>query len=136
MSRSGLSAEQISRDPLLQMLCEVLVEVERARRGAVRGIDSVPLRACAALYQLLREHQVDQRGRCRSCRRPGLVFRSRWQPCQVRSNATVCLRQLDEILLFSPLVRELGLAAVAPPPTRHTRAGARLGRAPAPARDS
>jgi hypothetical protein len=134
VSSSGLSAEQISRDPLLQMLCEVLVEVERARQGAVRGLDSVPLRACAALYQLLREHQVDQRGRCRLCRRPGWVFRSR--TCQVRSNAMVCLRQLDEMLLFSPLVRELGLATVAPPPTRHTRTGVRLGRARAPARDS
>lgn len=123
MSCGGLSAKQISRDPLLQMLSEVLVEVERARRDAPRGLDSVPLRACAALYQVLREHQVDQRGRCRSCRRSGWVFRSR--PCQVRSNATVCLRQLDEVLLFSPLVRELGLAAVAPSPTRHTRTGAR-----------
>lgn len=134
MSCGGLSAKQIRRDPLLQMLSEVLVEVERARRSAPRGIDSVPLRACAALHQLLREHQVDQRGRCRSCRRPGWVFRSR--TCQVRSNAMVCLRQLDEMLLFSPLVRELGLATVVPPPTRHTRTGARLGRARAPARGS
>ncbi|MGH3869741.1 MAG: hypothetical protein ACRDQ4_27305 [Pseudonocardiaceae bacterium] len=120
MSRGGLSAAQISRDPLLQMLCEVLVEVERARRGAPRGVDSVALRACAALYQLLREHQVDQRGRCRSCRRPGWVFRSRWQLCQVRGTAAVCLLQLDEMVLFSPVVRELGLGAVLSPPTRHT----------------
>ncbi len=128
--------EQIRLDPLLQMLSEVLMEVERAKRGAPRGLDSVPLQACAALYQLLREHQVDQRGRCRSCRRPGLVFPSRRRPCQVRSNATVCLRQLDEMLLFSPLVRELGLAAVSPPPTRHTRTGARWGRVRVPTRGS
>jgi hypothetical protein len=106
----------VSRDPLLQMLHDVLVEVERARRGAVRGIESVPLRACAALYQVLREHQVDQRGRCRSCRRLGFgsVLGLRRQPCRVRSKAAVCLQQLDEWLLFSPLVRELGLATVSP----------------------
>ncbi len=125
MSRGGLSADQISRDPLLQMLCEVMVEGARARRGAPRGTESVALRACAALFELLREHQVDQRGRCRSCRRSGLLLRAWWQPCRVRSKATVCLQQLDEVLLFSPLVRELGLAAVSPPPTRHTRTGTR-----------
>ncbi|MBV8542956.1 MAG: hypothetical protein JO268_20890 [Pseudonocardiales bacterium] len=113
--RSGSSGYQTSRNPLCQVLCEVLVDGVRAGRGAAGGIGSVPFRACAALYGLLLDHPVDEWGRCRSCRRPGSVFGSRWRHCQVHGKATLCLRQLDEVLLLSLLASEWELA-VAPPP--------------------
>ncbi|MGB6163591.1 MAG: hypothetical protein WCF33_13930 [Pseudonocardiaceae bacterium] len=39
----------------------------------------------------------------------------RWQPCQVYRKATLCLRELDEVLLLNPLIDELGLDVVLPP---------------------
>ena len=112
--RGGPSGYQASRDPLCQVLGEVLVDGVRAGRGAAGGVGSVAFRACVALYGLLVDHPVDQWGRCRSCRRPGSVFGSRWRQCQVHEKATLCLRQLDEVLL-GLLADELGLAAASPP---------------------
>jgi len=103
--RSGPSGYQTSHDPLCQLLRKVLDDA-RAGRAAAGGIGSVECRAVLTLYSLLRDHAVDRWERCRSCRRPGAVFGARWRPCQVHSRATLCLRQLDEVLLLSLLADE------------------------------
>jgi hypothetical protein len=105
--RGGPSAHQ---NPLCQMLRKVLVDGIKAG-----GIGSVPLRVCTALHGLLLDHPIDQWGRCRSCRRPGSVFGLRWRPCQVHSKVTLCLQQLDEVLLLDLLAEELGLVSASPP---------------------
>jgi hypothetical protein len=102
----GPTAHQAHHDPLCQMLRKVLVDAAQAGQGAAGGIGSVPLRACATLYELLLEHPVDQRGCCQSCRRPGSMFGLRWRPCKVHAKATLCLRQLDEVLLLDVLDEE------------------------------
>jgi hypothetical protein len=103
--RDGPSWYKTSQDALCQMLRQVL-DGAQVGRGAAGGIGSVECRAVVTLYSLLRDHPVDQWGRCRSCRRPGSVLGSRWRPCQVHSKATLCLRQLDEVLLLSLLADE------------------------------
>ncbi|MGH3869824.1 MAG: hypothetical protein ACRDQ4_27735 [Pseudonocardiaceae bacterium] len=113
--RGGSGVDQTNHGLLRRMLLAVLVAGAQAGPRAPGGIGSVPLRACAALWELLGEHPVDQWGRCRSCRWPGSVFGPRWQSCRVYYKADLCLRQLDEVLLLSPLIEELGLDAVLPP---------------------
>jgi hypothetical protein len=113
--RGGSCVDQTNHDLLRRMLREVLVAGVQAGPRAVGGIGSVSLRACAALCELLREHPIDQWGRCRSCRWPGSVFGGRWQPCRVYRKANLCLRELDEVLLLNPLIDELGLDVVLPP---------------------
>lgn len=115
MTHGGPAASRASHDPLCQMLRKVVVNAARARRGAEGGIGSVPLRACIALYELLRDHPVDQWGRCRSCRWPGSVLGARWRPCQVHSKASLCLRRLDEVVLLDRLVEQWGLVTAPPP---------------------
>jgi hypothetical protein len=107
---ASLSVHRTSRDPLCQMLRKVLVDGAQAGRG----IGSVECRAVLTLYSLLPDHPVDRWGRCRSCRRPGSVFGARWRHCQVHDKETLCLRQLDEVLL-SMLADDLGLATAPPP---------------------
>jgi hypothetical protein len=104
--RDGPSWYQTSHDALCQMLRKVLVDGAQAGRGAAGGICSVEGRAVVTLYSLLRDHSVDQWGRCRCCRRPGAVLGARWRPCQVHSKADLCLRRLDEVLLRSVLADE------------------------------
>jgi hypothetical protein len=104
--RGGPSVYQTSRDALCQLLRKVLVDGAQAGRGATGGVGSVEWQAVITLYSLLRDHPVDQWGRCRSCRRPGSVFGSRWRPCRVHSKATLCLRQLDDVLLLDLLADE------------------------------
>ncbi|MGH3820776.1 MAG: hypothetical protein ACRDRE_24145, partial [Pseudonocardiaceae bacterium] len=73
-------------------------------------------RAVATLYLLLKDHPIDPRGRCRSCRRPVAVFGSWRRRCRVHSKATLCLHQLDEVLLLRLLLADdLGLHAASPP---------------------
>lgn len=102
-----------------QLICEwlrgVLCDAVQAGPGAAGGIGTVECRAVATLYLLLMDHPIDPRGRCRSCRRPGAVFGSRWRRCRVHSKATLCLHQLDDVLLLCLLADDLGLAAASPP---------------------
>jgi hypothetical protein len=60
--------------------------------------DSVPYRASAALYFLLMDHPVDQRGRCRSCRRPSATFGLRRRVCRVHMKAEFWLQQPTDFL--------------------------------------
>ncbi|MGH3825711.1 MAG: hypothetical protein ACRDQX_00845 [Pseudonocardiaceae bacterium] len=55
-------------------------QLQETLRGVLRGgvkpagseTAAIQYWACAALFELLNAHPVDQRGRCRSCRRRGL----------------------------------------------------------------
>ncbi|MGH3829510.1 MAG: hypothetical protein ACRDRS_03510 [Pseudonocardiaceae bacterium] len=100
------SAPQASHDPLCARLRAALRDGAQAGPGVAGGISSVQFRAGVALYRLLLDHPIDRWDWCRSCRRPGAVFGWRWRSCQVRSKATLCLLQFDEVLLLSLLSDE------------------------------
>lgn len=108
------SVYQTSYDLMCRVLRQVLRDAAQAGPGAAGGIGIVECRAVAALYLLLVDHPVDQRGRCRSCRRLGAVFGSRWRCCRVYVKVALWLRQPDEVLRRL-LAHELGLAAPTPP---------------------
>lgn len=103
--RSGSSWDQISHDSFCQMLRKA-VERTQAGQGAAGGVGSIECRAVITLYSLLMEHEVNQWGHCRCCRRPGSLFGARWRPCQVYDKATWCLKRIDEVLLLSLLADE------------------------------
>lgn len=70
---------------------------------------SVSWRACAALYALSRNHPIDRRGRCRSCRRPGATVVPLRRRCQVHIETCYWLHQPDDDFLLSHLAAELGI---------------------------
>lgn len=80
-------------DPLRAALRGVLLAAVKSGPDAAGRIYSIQYRACAALYALLVAHPVDQRGRCRLCRRPGAVFGFRRHHCRVHDEARVWLQQ-------------------------------------------
>jgi hypothetical protein len=98
---------------MCRVLRQVLGDVVQAGPGAVGGLGTVECQAVAALYLLLVDHPIDERGRCRSCRRPGAVFGPRWRCCRVYVKASLWLRQPAEVLRCL-LAQELGLTAVTP----------------------
>lgn len=100
------------------LLCEVL---RRALRDAVESgpggeIASDRYRVCAMAYELLSDHPVDRRGRCRSCRRPGAVFGRIRRKCRVYLTANFYLRQPEAFLLHH-LARELQQTPAVPSPS-------------------
>lgn len=101
-----------SHQLMCEMLREVLRNIVQTGSGAANEIGSVPNRAVAALYMLLMAHPVDRRGRCRSCRYPGAMFRSRWRRCRVHREASVWLYQPADFVA-SQLTRALGPADTA-----------------------
>jgi len=92
---------------LREVLHDVLWAVVESGPGAEHDRNSVPWRACAALYFLVEGHPVDRRGRCRSCRRPGAVLGRARRRCQIRVTACYWLHQPDEALLLELLAHEL-----------------------------
>lgn len=115
----------IHDDPLREVLRGVLVAAVEPGPGTAGGMDSIQSRACAALYALLMAHPVDRRGRCRSCRRPGVVvLRLGRRRCRVHGQARFWLLQQPAEFLSSRLASELGLTPL--PPAQH---GATLARA-------
>jgi hypothetical protein len=86
VNRNGPSAYQTTHDRIRQVLRTVLVDSMRAGLDTTGEIGSVQFRACAALYGLLRDHPVDQWGRCRSCQRRGAVLRARWRRCRMQGS--------------------------------------------------
>jgi len=104
----SLSAHQTSHDLLREMLRGDLLAAVESGKG---GLGSVQGRASAALYELLCDHPVDRRGRCRSCRQPRAVFRRKPRFCRVYLAARYYLHQRAEVLL-GHLVRELHQDAV------------------------
>ena len=99
-----------------RLLCEGL---RRVLAGAVESgpsaVGTIHSRAVAALYELLLNHPVDRRGRCRSCRRPGAVLGRARRRCRVRMAAAYWLHQPERFLLVH-VARELGLPVPHPAP--------------------
>ncbi|MGH3929549.1 MAG: hypothetical protein ACRDTF_06185 [Pseudonocardiaceae bacterium] len=98
---------QTSHRLLYEALRKVLRAVVQEGPGTANGIGSVSGRAVAALYQVLLNHPIDRRGRCRSCRRPGTVFGPRYRRCRVHFDVDFWLRQPDEHMLLGQLIGEL-----------------------------
>jgi hypothetical protein len=90
-------------------------------------IGSTGCRACAALYALLLEHPVDERGRCRLCRRLDSVVGRRRRRCQVYPVVRGWLHRPDQALVPA-LAGELGLRSTHPrrPPVPPDRSGPRV----------
>jgi hypothetical protein len=95
-----------------RLMCEalrgVLVAAVGSGSGAGGGIGSIQCRACAVLYLLLRDHQIDRRGRCRSCRRRGAIVERRRRVCLVFVEANYWLCQPTRRVL-AHLAGELGV---------------------------
>ena len=73
----SVSAQQTSHELLREVLRGfVLAAIESGPCSGGETTGSVQWRACAVLYQLLSNHPLDRRGRCRSCRRPGELPRT------------------------------------------------------------
>lgn len=105
--RRGPTVDQTRYRLIGDALRGSLYKVVQAGLGAVEGIGSVQYQASAVLYTLLRDHPIDQRGRCRSCRRPGAIVALRRRPCRIYLRASYwMLWQPDEVLL-SHLADEL-----------------------------
>ncbi|MGH3874262.1 MAG: hypothetical protein ACRDSR_22635 [Pseudonocardiaceae bacterium] len=66
-SDSGRNVDQTSH----RLVCDVL---RRAGPGVVEEVDSILYRLSAVLLMVLLDHPIDRRGRCRSCRRPGVMI--------------------------------------------------------------
>jgi len=115
VNRNGPSAYQTTHDRIRQVLRTVLVDSMRAGLDTTGEIGSVQFRACAALYGLLRDHPVDQRGRCRSCQRRGAVLRARWHRCRMQGTASLWRQQLDVALLPRLLPHEPTPSLTSPP---------------------
>lgn len=113
MTGMGWTVEQTSHRLVCDALREVLRQTPQAGPGVAGEIDSIRYRACAVLYTLLLDHPLDQRGRCRSCRRSGTIIGPRRQPCRIHLRASYwLLRQPEETLLPRHLADELGRSAV------------------------
>ena len=97
----GLSVHQTIRQLLREALRDALLAAAESGRnggGGGGGIGSVPGRACAALYALLRDHEIDRRGRCRYCRGGGAVV-ARRRTCRVFVTARFYLLQPEYVLV-------------------------------------
>lgn len=110
----SLSVHQTSHDLLREVLRGELLAVVESEAGGGDASGSLHYRASAALYALLGAHPLDRHGRCRSCRRAGVVA-GRWRRvCRVYLAARFYLRQPDDVLLCH-LGAELGQPDAAPP---------------------
>src|SRR6478609_9024306 len=97
----------------MSALRDVLLAAITFKTSAGGTTGSIQFRACAVLYLLLCDHSVDQRGRCRSCRRSGGLLGLRRRRCRVHVQADYWLRQPAEFLHFL-LIRELELTDLPP----------------------
>ncbi|MGH3830072.1 MAG: hypothetical protein ACRDRS_06400 [Pseudonocardiaceae bacterium] len=96
---------------LCTMLRGVLSEGLHAGLGTEEGLGSPRCRFSGALYALLLEHPIDQRGCCRTC--PGGVFGLRARRCAVHLQVGYWLRQPDW-LLYSRVADEWRVAPQPP----------------------
>lgn len=104
------AADRVSYRLSCQLLRGVLRELVAA--GA---IGSVACRTAAALYALLLEHPIDQRGRCWSCGRAAAVVLGRRRRCRIYRVVHFWLHQPRTAPLISALTDELGLSLPPPP---------------------
>ncbi|MGH3900339.1 MAG: hypothetical protein ACRDTA_19260 [Pseudonocardiaceae bacterium] len=102
------TVDQTSHQVICDALRGVLLKAVHAGPGAVDGIGSVQCQASAVLYLLLRDHPIDRRGRCRSCRHSGSMVCTRRQYCRIHRTASYwLLRQPNQAQLLSHLATEL-----------------------------
>jgi hypothetical protein len=99
-------------------LRDMLRGAERAEVTSGPGIGTMGYRATAALNALLAAHPVDQRGRCRSCRRPGALWGRGRRTCLIYWTTRYWLLQPLEALRLR-LDPELPVHVDAPSPS-HT----------------
>ena len=112
MSSTGWTVDQTSHRLVCDLLRGALRQTADAGPSAVEEISPILYRASAVLYLLLIDHPVDQRGRCRSCPRPGTITTLRRRPCRIHVRASYwLLRQPDNAMLRSHLAEALGPAS-------------------------
>jgi hypothetical protein len=87
LSPPGLTVVQTSH----RLLCEALRKTMFAGADAPEKNSSIRYLASAVLYELLLDHPIDQRGRCRSCRRSGEIIGLRRRPCRIHLRASYWL---------------------------------------------
>lgn len=117
---AGGTVGQTSHRLVSEALGDELRQAVQAGPSTVDPADSIRYRVSAVLYLLLRDHCIDRRGRCRSCRRPGALITIRRQPCRILIKARYwLLRPPNEAQLLSLLATELP----ASPPSSSPSAG-------------
>lgn len=105
---TDLTVGQTSHRLISEALGDELRQAVQAGPSVADQADSIRYRVSAVLYLLLREHSIDRRGRCRSCRRPGAMMTIRRQPCRILIKARYwLLRPPEEAQLLSLLAAEL-----------------------------
>lgn len=102
--KPGPSAYQTTYALLCEAMRRLLRDVVEAGCGG--RIGSVEYRASGALYALLAAHSVDRRGRCRACRRRGIVVGRGNRRCRVYVEANYWLHY-PEMMLLRQLASEL-----------------------------
>lgn len=108
MAGTDSTVGQTSHRLISEALGDELRRAVQAGRSVADQADSIRYRVSAVLYLLLRDHAIDHRGRCRSCRRPGAMINIRRQPCRILIKARYwLLRPPDEVQLLSLLAAEL-----------------------------
>ena len=99
---------QTSHRLISEALGDELRQAVHAGPSVADQADSIRYRVSAVLYLLLRDHAIDRRGRCRSCRRPGAMITIRRHPCRILIKARYwLLRPPDQAHLLSLLAAEL-----------------------------
>lgn len=110
LTSTGWTVDQTSHRLICDALRAILRQGAQAGPHAGEGIDSILYRASAVLYQLLLDHPIDRRGRCRSCRRPGARIGLRRRPCLIHLRTSYwLLHQSDMAMLLADLGDDLGL---------------------------
>lgn len=91
---------------MCQALRGFLVDVVESRDHDV--VDTIAFRASATLYAMLLNHPIDEKGRCRSCRRSAAGFGRRRRRCRVHLLTGLHMLYSGDFLL-SYVAGELGL---------------------------
>ncbi|MGH3767702.1 MAG: hypothetical protein ACRDTX_21585 [Pseudonocardiaceae bacterium] len=116
---AGGTVGQTSHRLVSEALGEELRQAVHTGPSALDRADSIRYRVSAVLYLLLRDHSIDRRGRCRSCRRPRAMITIRRQPCRILIKARYwLLGQPDEAQLLCLLAAELPAISPSPPSAR------------------
>ncbi|MGH3898876.1 MAG: hypothetical protein ACRDTA_11625 [Pseudonocardiaceae bacterium] len=105
VTSTGWTVDQTSH----RLVCDLLRDVLGQTGPGAEEVGSILYRASAVLYLLLLDHPIDQRGRCRSCPRPGAVIGFRRRLCRIHLRARYwLLRQPDNAMLLSHLADDPG----------------------------
>lgn len=95
-AKPGPSVYQTTYALLCDTVRGLLRDAVESRHGG--WIGSLEYRATGALYTLLAAHTVDRWGRCRSCRRRGILVGHRSRRCRVYIEANYWLHYPEQML--------------------------------------